>query len=143
MSARPLLLAALVAALSCACRMRAPEPEGAAPAVEAGWNVCESALGTWVVRWRSEPERLEFGAPARLVVEAHRLDGLAADELRADAGMPQHGHGVLRRMQVEDLGQGRFAVENVYLHMPGAWRVYLDVGRAGVFERVELELEVD
>ena len=142
MSMRAATLLALCALLPAACRAPqvelAPPPESSEP-----WREAVSAADTWRVRWRCAPDPVSFDGIARLWVEAHAADGTPADELRVDAGMPQHGHGLLRRMQVERLGAGRFAVENVYLHMPGEWRVYLDLGRDGVFERVELELEVD
>lgn len=133
---------ALLLLVAAACRTAQRERVPAAAASES-WNSAESADGRWRVRWRSEPDPLGFLETARLLVETERSDGAPADALRVDAGMPQHGHGVPRRMQVEALGDGRFAVDNVYLTMPGRWRIYLDLGRAGVFERVELELEVD
>lgn len=147
MKARATIVAAFIVAGCAACAARAPsarEPAAAADAEDAfAWREAESAGGTWRVRWRSEPETLAFGELARLVVEAADASGAAPDELRADAGMPEHGHGLLRRAQVVRLGTGRFAVEDLYLQMPGAWRLYLDLGRAGVFERVEIALEVD
>lgn len=138
--------AAALAGLGLACgaeRRHAESPEMRAVAVDDGWREAESAAGTWRVRWRCEPAAPASGATARILVEAVRADGLAPDELRADAGMPEHGHGLLRRPSVAAQGGGRFAVGNVYLHMPGAWRVYLDLGREGIFERLEIALDVD
>jgi hypothetical protein len=149
--------AAALAALAWGCGAPRPQAESPnAPGLPAprealelegepalAWRAAESAAGTWRVRWRCEPDPPTFGETGRLLVEAARADGVPAPELRADAGMPEHGHGLLRVPRVETLGPGRFAVENVYLHMPGPWRVYLDLGREGIFERLELELEVD
>jgi hypothetical protein len=142
MSAPAGCLLALCALVPAACRAPEPDLTPPVPQVES-WREAESAAGTWRVRWRCAPDPPQFDALARLWVEARRADGTPAEALRVDAGMPQHGHGLLRFANVESLGEGRFAVENVYLHMPGPWRVYLDLGRDGVFERVELDLEVD
>jgi hypothetical protein len=155
MRTRSAWFAASLAALAVACGAPPPQPvqqphqqaqarDGLAIEIaQEDWHETESAAGTWRVRWRCEPDPLTFGESGRMLVEAERADGLAPDELRFDAGMPEHGHGLLRLPRVEALGEGRFAVENVYLHMPGTWRVYLDLGRDGIFERLELELEVD
>jgi hypothetical protein len=136
----------LCVALPCTgCRAPRGAPD-AQPRSALQWHETDSAAQTWRVRWRSEPQTVEFGQPAALVVEVLPRSGpLPSDELhlRVDAGMPQHGHGTTRRPEVLALGAGRFRVEGLYLHMPGTWRIYLDIGSAGVFERAEILLEVD
>ena len=146
MRSRTAFAAASLAALGLACGAPRPQAQARAArevALADGGREAESAAGTWHVRWRCEPDAPSSGETARILVEAVRADGLVPEELRADAGMPEHGHGLLRVPRVEALGEGRFVVENVYLHMPGTWRVYLDLGREGIFERLEVELDVD
>ncbi|HVS17604.1 MAG TPA: hypothetical protein VMT18_03305, partial [Planctomycetota bacterium] len=110
MSTRAAMLLALGVLFPAACR--APRPEFAPPLqTSESWREADSAAGTWRVRWRCAPDPLPFAGIARVWVEARSDDGTPADELRIDAGMPQHGHGLLRRMQVVPLGAGRFAVE--------------------------------
>jgi hypothetical protein len=140
MIVRALLAAAGLIALAGSCRgPREDRPASTQPG--AVWNEAESA--TWRVRWRAEPWPPLFQETARLELLVAGPGGSFPAELRADAGMPEHGHGLLRHARVESLGPGHFALENLYLHMPGTWRVYLDLGRDGIFERVELVLEVD
>jgi hypothetical protein len=110
------------------------------------WHAIEEETGSWRLRWSSSSWPLPFGEPCDLLVEVEPRGGGPAPqdvELRVDAGMPQHGHGILRRAEVKTTGPGRFRIEGLYLHMPGAWTVYLDVGHEGVFERSEIRLEVD
>lgn len=140
MNARALLAAAGLIALAVSCRGPRDEPPASARPGEV-WSEAESP--TWRVRWRAEPWPPHFGESVRLVLQVEGPRGCVPGELRADAGMPEHGHGLLRRPRVEAHGPGRFSLENLYLHMPGTWRVYLDLGRDGIFERVELVLEVD
>lgn len=135
---------ACLIALLCACSA----PETAVPATGSGsepgaetWSEVESE--SWRLRWRSEPHPPRFQETSRLVLEVEGRHGSVPAELRADAGMPDHGHGLLRHPQVESVAVGRFTLENLYLHMPGTWIVYLDVGRDGIFERLEVVLEVD
>ncbi len=46
------------------------------------------------------------------------VDGL---DVRLDATMPDHGHGMLTRPEHLPLGQGRYETRGLKLHMPGAW----------------------
>jgi hypothetical protein len=140
MNVRAFLATAGLIALAGSCR--GPRDPSAAP-VQPGEVWHEAASATWRVRWRAEPWPPPFGQTARLVLQVEGPEGGFPAELRADAGMPEHGHGLLRRPRVESRGGGHFALENLYLHMPGTWRVHLDLGRDGIFERVELVLEVD
>lgn len=139
------LLGALLGAPAC---RSAPLPAAADPlaAPAIAWRTAPSAAGTWQVSWRPELEPIPFGEPCALEVRVLGADGGAAPadlQLRVDAGMPAHGHGTLRRAQVIGLDPGRFRVEGLYLHMPGSWSLFLDVGRAGVFERAGFEFEAD
>jgi hypothetical protein len=53
-------------------------------------------------------------------------------QLRIDAVMPQHRHGMNYRPTVAALGDGRFRAEGLLLHMPGLWEFSFDLrGTAG------------
>ncbi len=67
-------------------------------------------------------------APAvgRMVaVEVTACDGLVLDGF--DARMPQHGHGLNYRPRIAADGPGRYRVEGVLFHMPGAWQFVFDL----------------
>jgi hypothetical protein len=66
-------------------------------------------------------------------------DGGRIDPPRVDATMPQHGHGMNYRPTVEPLGEGRYRVNGMLLHMPGRWQLSIAVGS----ETLRLPLVVD
>ena len=41
--------------------------------------------------------------------------------------MPDHGHGMLRRPEVEDRGDGSYFVRGMLFHMGGFWELFFDV----------------
>ncbi|MCA9294685.1 MAG: hypothetical protein KDA20_12820 [Phycisphaerales bacterium] len=64
--------------------------------------------------------------------------------ISADAAMPQHGHGMSVRPRVEtgrDPHNG-FRVQGMLLHMPGPWKVYIDITEGAITERAAFDIEV-
>ena len=55
---------------------------------------------------------------------------------RVDATMPEHRHGMNYRPSVTRLGDGRWRVEGLMLHMPGRWELRLDVQAGGATEQL-------
>ncbi len=51
--------------------------------------------------------------------------------LRVSPDMPEHGHGALRPVVVTELGDGRYQLDSIYLHMPGYWEVPIEVDAGG------------
>ncbi len=66
-----------------------------------------------------------------------------AAQLRVEAIMPGHGHGMNTHPRSAPLGDGRFAVSGLRFHMPGNWIVHFDLVRAGVLERAQAAVAVD
>lgn len=142
----------LAASLAAACGAPSPqsaqqqqqaEARDAVAVAQQGWHESESAAGTWRVRWRPEPDPLTFGESGRMLVEAARADGLPPDELRADAGMPEHGHGMNRVPAVARRDDGGFEVSGMLFHMGGSWELYLDVTRGAITERTQTRVELE
>jgi hypothetical protein len=48
--------------------------------------------------------------------------------------MPGHGHGMNTRARVEPLGDGRFVVRGLLLHMQGQWQLTFDVAKGRTHE---------
>ena len=64
---------------------------------------------------------------------------LSPAQLRLDALMPAHGHGMNYRARVYERGAGRYAIDGLLFHMPGDWRVRIDFALDGERQTVELE----
>jgi hypothetical protein len=108
-----------------------------------GENVHKAEGKDYVVAWRAEPAPLRVSEFLVIEVAACARSGAAAPtELRVDAVMPEHKHGMNYRPTVAALGDGRFRAEGLLLHMPGGWEFRFDLrGVAGnevIRERVTL-----
>lgn len=53
----------------------------------------------------------------------------AGDLLDANADMPGHGHGINTQPEWRPLGDGRWQIDGMLLHMPGYWELTFDVRR--------------
>jgi hypothetical protein len=47
-------------------------------------------------------------------------------ELRVDLRMPDHGHGTSVRPRISAGADGQYTIEQLYLFMPGVWRIELE-----------------
>ena len=103
--------------------------------------------GTYFVRYRPSPDPIPENEPFALEVQVFEDEGhsrLATDiALRADAGMPQHRHGMIRAPEVAEKGPGQFQVEGMLFHMSGAWELYFDIRREAITERAQFEVVLD
>lgn len=50
-----------------------------------------------------------------------------ADDMRVDAMMPAHQHGMNYTPQVTDQGKGVFQIDGMLFHMPGEWEIQVDI----------------
>jgi hypothetical protein len=48
-------------------------------------------------------------------------------ELRVDATMPEHKHGMNYRPSVKALGAGQYRAEGLMFHMPGRWELVFEL----------------
>jgi hypothetical protein len=48
-------------------------------------------------------------------------------DLRVDAWMPEHRHGMNYRPSLRPLGKGRYRAEGLMFHMPGRWEFLFEV----------------
>lgn len=63
--------------------------------------------------------------------------------LVVDADMPEHLHGTNRVPRIERRDDGTFRVENLYLHMPGWWEVFVDVVESPWTERAQFRVDAE
>lgn len=67
-----------------------------------------------------------------------------AELVGVNADMPAHGHGINTVPEYRRLADGRWRVDGMLLHMPGAWELYFDLRRPdGEVERVVVPLQLD
>lgn len=105
-----------------------------------------TAGGSWTVRWQSGPEGILPLEPFSLEVQVRDAEGRVPGEMviaTADAAMPHHGHGMNFVPRTTPLGEGRYRIDGLLLHMRGRWEMFVDVERDGLLERAQWTLEVE
>ncbi len=103
--------------------------------------------GSFTVAFATAPFPVPLNEPFSIEVVVCRGEGfeaLATDvTLRADAGMPQHRHGMNVVPEVTSLGPGRFRVDGMVFHMPGDWELYFDITDGPSTERTQFEVVLE
>jgi hypothetical protein len=102
-----------------------------------GDGVRKAESKEYVVTWRADPPVLrisEFFAVDIAACSKSRAPVPA--QVRVDAVMPEHKHGMNYRPTVTAMGDGRFRAEGLLLHMPGLWEIRFDLRSAGASEVV-------
>jgi hypothetical protein len=102
-----------------------------------GSTACGEILGTEAQRLSDARYQLVFKAtPSPIPLGQHfRLDfalcpiapAAAPSEVRVDAHMPEHRHGMNYRPDVRSLGAGLYRAGGLMFHMPGRWELVFDV----------------
>jgi hypothetical protein len=101
------------------------------PALE-GEGVHKAEGRDYVVAWRPEPPTLQLGEFFALEVATCSKSGAALPtQLRLDAVMPEHKHGMNYQAMVTSRGKGRFRAEGLLLHMPGLWEFSFELRGSG------------
>ncbi len=52
-------------------------------------------------------------------------------ELRVDATMPEHKHGMNYRPSIQTLAPGQYRAEGLMFHMPGRWELVFELRGSG------------
>ena len=92
-----------------------------------------------VLAYRTDPARVAVGKPFALdLVVCSRDAREAISELRVDAHMPAHRHGMNYQASVKPLPvAGRYRAEGLMFHMPGHWEFLFDIADASGRERLK------
>ena len=64
------------------------------------------------------------------------------DELRVDATMPEHRHGMNYRPSVRAESPGRYRAEGLMFHMPGRWELVFELRGGGAAQRLTQSLQI-
>jgi hypothetical protein len=108
-----------------------------------GPNVERAESSRYVVAWRADPAPIVVSRHFALdVVVCGKAGAPPARTLRVDATMPAHRHGMNYRPTVAPAGAGRFRVEGLMFHMPGAWEFAFDVANDEGSERLRAPFEL-
>ena len=93
-----------------------------------GSGVRRVGAGALTLAWLPRPQPIPLDRHFQLELE---LCGARADALRVDADMPAHRHGMNYRASVVQTGPGRYQAEGLLFHMPGRWRLIVDIDEGG------------
>ena len=97
----------------------------------------------YAVAWRSEPSAIPLGSYFVLELAVCGVDGRAIEAISVDAEMPEHRHGMNYRPGLSSLGSGRYRAEGLLFHMPGHWRLTVEVRVGDRVERLTDDLMVE
>ena len=107
------------------------------------WHVAEATPTDVTVAWRPAtgrvPRNEPFEAEVRLLRGGAPVSGA---HVVVDGDMPAHKHGLVRKPVVREVGDGRYAVEGLLLHMRGSWVVEVQVTVDGKIGTATYELEL-
>lgn len=81
----------------------------------------------YAARYRFDPETLRPFEPFAVDIAVCGSKGPFTGEMRADADMPAHRHGMNYSPEISVVSPGRFRAEGFLLHMPGTWRFKFDL----------------
>ena len=120
-------------------RLQAAPCDGTTP--QPPWT--QLTAPTVALRYRFLPDAVAVSQPLGLEVVACPEAGAAAPEqVRVDARMPAHGHGMNYRPQATQVAAGHYRFDGLMLHMPGQWQLQFDVMQAGQRTRLTADLEL-
>ena len=70
-------------------------------------------------------------------------EGLITPAITVLGGMPAHAHGLPTVPQVKELGGGRYLIEGLKFHMPGAWVVAFRIKAGSIVDSVRFDLQLE
>ena len=129
------------ALLVLAAVLLAPLPSSAAcPEAAQGFARLSTPEAEIAYRW--QPDALKVGQFFTMDVITCRAPASSAVEtIVVDAQMPAHSHGMNYRPTATPSGPSRFLVSGLMLHMPGRWRLTVDLVQAD--RRTRLTRDID
>jgi hypothetical protein len=114
-------------------------PASVCPTSEQGFRRLASPDAEVAFRW--EPAELKIGQFfAAEVVTCGTRGQEPVREITIDATMPAHGHGMNYRPAATRTAPGHYRFTGLMLHMPGTWRVTIDLHQGGKRSRLTHEV---
>ncbi len=116
-------------------------PVAACPAAEQGFRRLASAEAE--VAYRLEPAELKVGQFFTADVVACRTPRQEAlRDIKIDATMPAHGHGMNYRPSATRAAPDHYRFSGLMLHMPGTWQVTIDLLQGSTRSRLTYEVNL-
>ena len=113
----------------------------ACPTSQEGFRRLASPDAEVAYRW--EPAELKVGQFFTAEVVACRAPGAEpVGAIVVDATMPAHGHGMNYRPAAARTAPGHYRFTGLMLHMPGTWRVTIDLVQSGKRTRLTHEVKL-
>jgi len=131
--ARGVLLIALMAESACH-RSSASSP---------GARTFDSNGGHYQVVLVPTPDPIPRGQPFDVEVRITARDSNPGEpEVRIDARMPEHFHGMNRTAIMKRLDKSTWRGSDLLFHMPGHWELYVDITQNGRTERAQMDVDL-
>jgi cytochrome c peroxidase len=113
---------------------------GAAHACEPALEGARLESKRYVVAYKAAPSIGEFFSVE--VVACAKPGHALPEELKVDAQMPEHRHGMNYAPAVRRLAPGRWRAEGLMFHMPGEWELSFELRGGGASERLSQVLQL-
>lgn len=122
-----------------------------AAALAQGAGACGSGIAgaqrienpRYVVAFAPQPAHWALGRHFALEFEVCPKAGAPLpDQVRVDARMPEHGHGMNYRPSLQAKGPGRWRAEGLMLHMAGRWELSFEWRQGDRTERLTQDLQL-
>ena len=95
-----------------------------------------------VVAFAPQPAPWVLGQHVAVEFEVCPKAGAALPEqVRIDARMPEHGHGMNYRPSLQARGPGRWRAEGLMLHMAGRWELSFELRRGDQVDRLTRDIQ--
>ena len=142
MPRRPVFVACVVSvlALVAAAAVARAVDVAPTPGTSSAWT--EKRL--YRVAWASTPSPVPMLTLHAWTITITDVDEKPVDDARVTVlgGMPAHAHGLPTTPSVRPLGGGRYLVEGLKFHMPGAWVVAFRIKAAAGIDAVSFPFEL-
>ena len=102
-------------------------PEAKAPQTQKLEGVGKNAKFHFSITMAPEKPKLnEMFKTNVKVTDAKSGAPIDGAQVKADATMPEHRHGMMTKPIHKELGGGKYTTEGMKLHMHGAWRLHIE-----------------
>lgn len=135
----PIAFTAFLMALLLVCQTTSASTQGAG-SINGPWT---SRSGDLQISYASSLEPLSINQMHSwvLYVETSKGAPVAGADLSVEGGMPEHDHGLPTRPRVTRyLGDGKYLLEGIRFHMPGAWEIQVSIDALGKQDVVVISL---
>ena len=107
---------------------------GAASACEPGLKGTRLESPRFVLAFK--PEAISVARHFALEIAVCAKSATKLEEIKVDANMPDHGHGMNYSPAVKRTGPGRWRAEGLMFHMPGKWQLVFELRAGGKTDRL-------